>query len=143
MGVLIIEDETLIRMFVRDLLEEAGFDCVEAADAAEALGVLEERNGWTPAILVTDLNLGPGLDGIALAAEAQRRLSGLTIVYATGNADRFAGRLLGRHERVIPKPFAPADLIAAVRELALFNGAPSGGAMVEIGLSERLIEAAA
>ena len=72
MRALVVEDEPLIRMHLCDLLEEAGFECEEAGNAAQAIALLED--GWLPEILVTDFNLGPGPDGADLAAEALRRL---------------------------------------------------------------------
>ncbi len=69
MRVLVVEDEALIRMLVCDLLEEAGFACAETADAAEALALLD-AGLCKPEVLVTDYNLGPGLDGKALARGA-------------------------------------------------------------------------
>ncbi len=118
MRVLVVEDEVLIRMFVRDLLAEMGFECAEAADASEALALLEGDSGWRPDILVTDYNLGPGANGAVLAAEAMRRLPSLGVVYATGSPDRFANRLLGPRERLVPKPFAAVELLRAVHGVA-------------------------
>ena len=116
MRALVVDDEPLIRMCVRDLLEEAGFECEEAADVAEALALLDS-GGQAPDILVTDLNLGPGPDGIALAAAARRRLPGLPVLNVTANPEQFEGHPLGPRQRVLAKPFAAAELVAAVREL--------------------------
>ena len=41
--VLIVEDEFLIRMRAADIIEDAGFEVVEAADADEAILILESR----------------------------------------------------------------------------------------------------
>jgi DNA-binding response OmpR family regulator len=120
MHVLIVEDEALIRALVCDLLEEAGFTCTEAADAAEALALVDQGL-CRPEILVTDYNLGPGLDGKALAREVLRRLPGIAIAYVTGNPECFDGYRLEPWERLVAKPFAGADLIAAVRGLGPTN----------------------
>ena len=112
MRALVVEDEPLIRMHLCDLLEEAGFECEEAGNAAQAIALLED--GWLPEILVTDFNLGPGPDGADLAAEALRRLPELRIVYATGNPDCLAGRGCRPVDRILAKPFSPAELIEAV-----------------------------
>jgi DNA-binding response OmpR family regulator len=116
MRVLVVEDESLIRALVCDLLEEAGFTCTEAADATEALAILD-RGLCRPEILVTDYNLGPGLDGKALAREVLWRLPGIAIAYVTGNPECFDEALLEPWERLVAKPFAGTDLIAAVRGL--------------------------
>jgi two-component system, OmpR family, response regulator len=116
MQVLVVEDEVLIRMLVCDLLEEAGFRCTEAGNAEEALTLLD-GGLCRPDILVTDYNLGPGMDGKALAREVLRRLPGLPVAYVTGNPECFEDRPLAASERLVAKPFASADLVAALREL--------------------------
>ena len=116
MRVLVVEDEAVIRMLVCDLLEEAGFACTEAADAAEALAILD-AGLCRPEVLVTDYNLGPGLDGKALAREALRRLPGIPVAYVTGNPECFDRHSLKPWERLVAKPFAGDDLVAAVRAI--------------------------
>jgi CheY-like chemotaxis protein len=112
MRALVVEDEPLIRMHLCDLLEEAGFECGEAGNAAQAIALLED--GWRPEILVTDFNLGPGPDGAELAADVLRRLPKLRIVFATGNPECLAGRGCRPADRILAKPFSAAELIEAV-----------------------------
>ncbi len=123
---LVVEDEPLIRMLICDLLEEEGCACADAADADDALAMLDA--GWCPHILVTDYNLGPGPDGVMLAAEAMQRLPDLPVVYVTGNPECVTERPLSRLERVVAKPFVPAHLIAAIHELAPHGHAVPSGA---------------
>jgi two-component system, OmpR family, response regulator len=117
MRILIVEDEWLIRMLVRDLLEEAGFECRDVGDAAEAAEVLDAKNGWQPDLLVTDYNLGAGPNGVAVAIEARRRSPGLPVIYATGNPECLAGQMLGMRERIVVKPFSFDELVGAVHDL--------------------------
>src|SRR5690349_2125269 len=123
MRVVIVEDEFLIRMCVRDLLEEAGFECAEAADAAEALALLNDA-GWIPDIWVTDYNLGPGMRGDALADKVLRRLPGLPILFITGNPECLDDRAFGPGERLLAKPFSSDDLLRAVHALAAASRMP-------------------
>ena len=116
MQVLVVEDEALIRMLVCDLLEEAGFACIEAADSTEALALLD-RGLCRPDIMVTDYNLGACLNGQALAQEAVRRLPGLAVAFVTGNPEAFDDYPLRSWERLVAKPFAGDDLVEAVRGL--------------------------
>jgi DNA-binding response OmpR family regulator len=127
--VLVVEDEVLVLMLLCDAFEDAGL-CVEAApDAEAALSLLEGSGGGTdkgkvrsralrPGVLVTDLNLGPGADGLSLAAEARRLMPGLPVVYVTGNPDLVSSRGLGPGEVLVPKPFDPIALAEEVRALA-------------------------
>jgi CheY-like chemotaxis protein len=120
--VLVVEDEWLVRQLVCESLEAAGFDVTEMDDAETALAAMT----IAPAVLVTDLNLGPGMDGLALAAEARQRWPALPVVYVTGDYDRFRQRMLTEGERLVPKPFDPTTLVAAVLEMALHQ--PSAAA---------------
>lgn len=63
--VLLVEDEPLIRLFVAELLEESGFKVVEAANATEALVLLEA--GLEVNVLLTDVDMPSGCNGFELA----------------------------------------------------------------------------
>jgi CheY-like chemotaxis protein len=63
--VLLVEDEPLIRLFVSELLEESGFRVVEAANATEAMTILEA--GRTVNVLLTDVDMASGGNGFELA----------------------------------------------------------------------------
>ena len=116
MRALVVEDRFLIRMTIRDLLEEAGFECAEADDAAEALALLDSGD-WVPDLLVSDYDLGPGPNGMVLTEEALRRLPDLPVLFVTGNPECFDGRAWGPREHLLAKPFLPDDLIEAARAL--------------------------
>src|SRR4051812_12751111 len=100
MRVLVVEDDVLIRMLVCGLLEEAGIECAEAADAAAALALLE-GDRVRPAVLVTDFDLGPGPDGRALSREARRRAPSLPTVFVTGSPECLAGHAFGARDRLV------------------------------------------
>ena len=68
--VLIVEDEPLIRLFISDLLEDAGFKVVEAANATEALVLLEA--GLSVNVLLTDVDMPMGCSGFELAHRVHR-----------------------------------------------------------------------
>jgi CheY-like chemotaxis protein len=110
MHVLVVEDECLIRMLVCNLLEEAGYVCIEAASAIEALALLDSKL-CRPALLVTDFNLGLGPNGQMLATEAVRRMPGLPVIFMTGNPESFDDYPFRAAERLVAKPFAGTDLV--------------------------------
>jgi len=131
--VVVVEDEALVLLLLRDLFEDAGLRVETASDAEGALVLLRgAAEAHQPVgVLVTDVNLGHGPDGMELAAEARRRLPGLPVVYVTGNADLVAARGLGPGERLFAKPFDAAALTAEVQALARGRGggdAPPGPA---------------
>lgn len=125
--VLVVEDEPMIRLLVCDVLEGAGLPVADAADANAALGLLSALGaGRTPCqVLVTDVNLGAGLDGIALADEVRRNVPGLHVLYITGNPERVlkGGAAPKPRECVLGKPFHVAELVATVQRLVASSAA--------------------
>ncbi len=72
MVVLVVEDETLVRMFMADFLDEAGFKVFEAVHADEALTVLQARPDIQA--VITDIEMPAGsMNGLKLAQTIQER----------------------------------------------------------------------
>jgi CheY-like chemotaxis protein len=111
--VLLVEDEALVRMMAADVLrEEGGFKVVEAANADEALTVLEATADVRA--LVTDVEMPGSLDDFTLARVVKQAWPQIGIVVTSGRMapgpkDLPSGALF------MPKPYRPADLLAAVR----------------------------
>lgn len=116
MDVLLVDDETLVRETLAEDLAEAGLDVAAAPDAEAALGAAGEADG-PPRVVVTDVNLGRGMDGLALAAEVRRRWPEVGVVVMTGNPANLNGRRPDPREVCLLKPFNPPRLAAAVRDL--------------------------
>ena len=123
MQVVVVEDECLIRMLVCDLLEDAGYTCIAAANATDALALLDARL-CHPALLVTDFNLGHGPNGQTLAKEAVSRLPRLPVVFMTGNPECFDDYPFRADQRLVSKPFAGSDLLKAVAALCPVTNFP-------------------
>lgn len=64
-AILVVEDEPLVRMCAVRMLEEGGYDVIEAADAQQALARLESRPDVET--VFTDINMPGSMDGCALA----------------------------------------------------------------------------
>lgn len=116
--ILVVDDEPAVRMVMRAVLERQGYRVLTAADGREALGVylLQRAN---VRVVVTDLMM-PEMGGVALIRALRDLSPDLAIIAATGlegleqRGDLIA---LGVTE-LMPKPYAPAELIAVVeREL--------------------------
>ncbi|HEY1454378.1 MAG TPA: response regulator [Roseiarcus sp.] len=74
----VVEDESLVRGYLGDMLSEAGQQVIEAENADEAIALLETRRDIH--IIFTDINMPGSMDGVRLAAvvrDAGRR-SGLS-----------------------------------------------------------------
>lgn len=80
--VLLVEDEPLIRLFIAELLEEAGFRVVEAANAAEALILLEA--GLNVDVLLTDVDMPAGCNGFELAQKVHKSWPDAEILIMSG-----------------------------------------------------------
>lgn len=113
MDILLVEDDELVRDCLHEALEEAGLIVTDRACAEDALELLYAEGA--PCVLVTDINLGPGMDGLAFAAAARRRYPALSVIYISGRHPRLAK--LDCHERFLPKPFAAALLVRTIREV--------------------------
>ena len=113
--VMIVEDESLIRMLVVDLIGEAGFEIVEAATAEEAVPLLEVEG---IRLIVTDINTPGRLNGIDLAKAARERSPGIPVVFISGRPGMLAdARAIGSPVSFVPKPFKLDRLIAEVKRL--------------------------
>jgi two-component system alkaline phosphatase synthesis response regulator PhoP len=110
--ILIVDDEARIVKLVRDYLERAGYDVLDARDGETALTLARLEH---PDLIVLDLML-PGVDGLDICRRL-RQESGVPIIMLTARveeADRIVGLELGADDYVT-KPFSPRELVARVR----------------------------
>jgi PAS domain S-box-containing protein len=113
---LLVEDETPVRMVARRALATAGYTVLEASDAIEARK-LATRHGSRIEMLVTDVVM-PGIRGPELAAELIAGLPRLRVLFLSGYSP---DDLIRRENRpgygFLQKPFTPEALRQKVREL--------------------------
>jgi DNA-binding response OmpR family regulator len=117
--ILVVEDEPLIRMFVVDTLEDAGFGVEEAGSATEALAKVGSESPLFAAVIV-DVGL-PDRPGDSLAAELRTKWADLPIIIASGQ-DKAALRARFKDDGrvgVLGKPYNSAMLKDALRELGV------------------------
>src|ERR1700722_4120181 len=96
--VLVAEDEAMGRELSVSELQDAGYTVIEAADAHQALAILE--NGVPVDVLFTDVNMPGEIDGMVLARMAQRRPD-----HHLGKDRHRRGRTAGRwpfHPQALP-----------------------------------------
>lgn len=124
--ILIVEDSSAMRAFVRAALEEAGVvrEVVEASSGFEALRILP-REAFELAIV--DINM-PDVNGLELirfmrGSEAHKTTPLLVISSESSERDRERGLSLGANA-YLAKPFTAEALISAVRALV---PSPEGG----------------
>jgi len=114
--ILIAEDEAIIRMDLREMLEEEGFEVVgEAADGREAVELTREHR---PDLAILDIKM-PGMSGIRAAEVITReRLSAVLILTAFSQRDLAADAAQAGAMAYLVKPFQQSDLVPAI-EIAL------------------------
>ena len=114
--ILVVEDETLIRLLAADSLEESGYRVLEAADATEALRILEEHDEVD--VLFTDVNMPGPLDGLDLAGMMHDRRPDLGLIITSGRGTPDLARL-PLTSLYLAKPYRPQQLAAAVEKQTL------------------------
>ncbi len=82
-AVLVVEDEPLLRMMAVDLVEDAGFEALEAANADEAIKILECRSDIR--VIFTDIDMPGSMDGLLLAAAVRDRWPPIQIILTSGH----------------------------------------------------------
>ena len=81
-NVLIVEDEMVLRMRAVDIVEDAGFNPVEAVNADDALAILESRSDIE--MLFTDIQMPGTMDGLKLAYAVHERWPLIKIILVSG-----------------------------------------------------------
>ena len=112
--VLLVEDEELLRMDAVEMIRSAGFDVVEAANADDAIEILEARRDIT--VVFTDIQMPGSMDGLKLARAVRGRWPPIKIVATSGLVD-VGENDLPEGGRFLAKPYSPNDLAEVLREL--------------------------
>ena len=110
--VLIVEDDVLLRMLVVDVVEEAGFEAIQAAHADEAIDVLKCRSDV--AILLTDIDMPGSMNGLQLVHEVRKRWPRIRPVVMSGQVKPHLSDL-PPGVRFFAKPYPSAALVAELR----------------------------
>jgi two-component system, response regulator PdtaR len=110
--ILIAEDETIIRLDLRDLLEKAGFDvCAEAKDGVEAV---ELARASLPDLAIMDVKM-PRLDGIDAARTIlEERPIPIVMLTAYGQEELVSRAVEAGVFGYLVKPFRESDLLPAI-----------------------------
>jgi CheY-like chemotaxis protein len=113
---LVVEDEEATRDVLEDALRESGFELQLEKNGANALAVLESHKDSLRG-LITDIDLGPGLDGWELARRGRELIPTLPVVYMSGAAGHDWSSKGVPHSTFVAKPFAPAQITTAISAL--------------------------
>lgn len=105
--VLVVDDDALVRVHSNLALEDAGYEVVEASNAADALAKLKERPDI--AALFTDVRMPGDLNGIDLANAVHAQRPDIAILVTSGT-DNGTTAALPAAARFVQKPYTGAQL---------------------------------
>jgi CheY-like chemotaxis protein len=114
--VLVVEDEPTVRALAESIIEALGYLILSAANAREAIALLEQDEPID--ILFTDINLPDGpdaIDGLELARKAVELCPSLRVIYTTGHGQTDGMTALFVEDAAfLPKPYRVKQLTEAV-----------------------------
>jgi DNA-binding NtrC family response regulator len=113
--VLVVEDDALVRLCAAELLDEAGFEVLEARNAQEALRALEREREIR--VVFTNIGVRPGEDGLELARDVHRQWPDIRLVI-TSDDSFFAAAELPDCGRFIAKAAGPEVLLKVIEQAA-------------------------
>jgi DNA-binding NtrC family response regulator len=109
--VLVVEDEPILRMMALDLVEDAGFDDVEACSADHAIEILAARTDIR--IVFSDIDMPGTMDGLNLALAIRDRWPTIEIILTSGHrrvdVDSMPARAV-----FFPKPYDFGEVTATL-----------------------------
>lgn len=105
-SVLVVDDEPAVRLLVSEVLEDLGYDVLQAEDGASALSLLQSRASID--LLITDVGLPGTMNGRQVADAARSLRQDLKVLFVTGYAENAALRegSLEPGMHVLTKPFS-------------------------------------
>jgi CheY-like chemotaxis protein len=114
--ILVVEDDHAVQVIVEEALSEGGFGFAIVRSGEEAIALLE-RTPEKYRALLTDINLAGSLDGWDVAKRARELRPDIPVIYMTGAAAHQWSSHGVPNSILLNKPFAPAQIVAAVAQL--------------------------
>ncbi len=105
--VLVVDDDSRVRSYVRAVLEKAGFAILEAKDGRDALDLMRALH-LSPDVVVTDIHM-PRMNGLELAKVLSAEIPALPLIFISGEETACTP--------LVQKPFSPQDLLDAVHQM--------------------------
>jgi CheY-like chemotaxis protein len=112
--ILVVEDEPLIRLGVISMLEDAGHDAAEAANADEAVRVLEKHPEIE--LVMTDIDMPGSMDGIKLSHYIRKRWPPVQLIIISGKVTPKPDEL-PPDAKFISKPYQEPHLLRVIGQM--------------------------
>lgn len=113
--VLVVEDEALLLFYATDFIEAAGFAVLSAANADEAIALLNTRADIR--VVFTDVDMPGTMDGLKLAQAIRERWPPVELIVTSGHVKVPKDKLPARGT-FFSKPYDPEQVVATIRRLA-------------------------
>ncbi|HZJ16750.1 MAG TPA: response regulator [Chthoniobacteraceae bacterium] len=128
-SILVVEDEEMLREFVKTVLESLGYRVLTARNGVEALN-LWETEGGNVELLFTDVVMPESISGWQLAHRLRQRKGDLKVIFTSGYSTELLSEEFEQRggEHFLPKPFLTETLTQTVS--ACLREAPGGSAFV-------------
>ena len=113
--ILVVDDEPVVRGFLRELLTEEGYEIILASNGEEAIDLAKIED---PEVILLDINM-PGIDGIEVCKrlKAQEETRYIPIIIVTALDDRGFIAYLEGADDFVTKPFNPVELTFRIRSM--------------------------
>lgn len=111
--VLVVEDNDLVRFCAVEMLEDAGFEVVEARHADEAWSVLHRRSDI--GVLFTDIDMPGSMCGMTLAGRVAEAWPEIRLILTSGR-QRLADQEVPDHGLFVPKPYNASQVVEAIQQ---------------------------
>lgn len=114
--ILVVEDEPAVRGLTKSVLEEHGYEVIDAGDGVEAVKLWDKHKSRVN-LLLTDIVMPAGISGLELAARLRASKPDLRVIFTSGYSADLAGKDLDLQEgqNFLEKPSRPDQLLATVR----------------------------
>jgi CheY-like chemotaxis protein len=114
-GVLVVEDESLVRVVALEAIGAAGFPAYAAANADEAIRILERQSNIQ--IVFTDISMPGSMDGIRLAQCIHDRWPPVQFIVTSALA-KFRDAELPSGSIFVSKPYSPEQIVHKIEKMA-------------------------
>ena len=113
--ILVVDDEPVVRGFLRELLTEEGYEVILASNGEEAIDLAKIED---PEVILLDINM-PGIDGIEVCKrlKAQEETRYIPIIIVTALDDRGFIAYFEGADDFVTKPFNPVELTFRIRSM--------------------------
>lgn len=113
--VLVVEDDPLVRLVDVDILEDAGYEVLQASDPREAMSILGHRSDV--GVVFTDIQMQGSLDGLALAWVIRERWPQIGLVLTSGGRSIIQSSM-PREGLFVQKPYTATTLVRRISDVA-------------------------